>query len=290
MKSLWAIRQSINLAFVHTEDMEKSQEGEYLIRFWLLDSVFTSNSFCQDIVNSLRDHIDGYKHEPHEDGHSDGSDASDGSELNDQFEDALTLQNEDEVETLTEEEIAERKLKSDSLKADGNTAYKSADYEKAVQLYTEALDICPKSLKEERSVLYSNRSAANLQQDLKDQAITDCTESLKLNDTYLKPLIRRAKLHEDTDKLDESLADYQRILEIDPGYAEARSIIPRLNVKIEQRNEKMKEEMLGKLKDLGNMILRPFGLSTRNFQMQQDPGTGSYSVNFNQNPDAQWYL
>lgn len=39
----------------------------------------------------------------------------------------------------------------------------------------------------------------------------------------------------------------------------------------------------GKLKDLGNMILRPFGLSTNNFQVNQDQGTGSYSINFVQN-------
>ena len=35
-----------------------------------------------------------------------------------------------------------------------------------------------------------------------------------------------------------------------------------LQKKVNLRNEKMKEEMFGKLKDLGNMCLGPFGLST----------------------------
>ncbi|XP_036845540.1 tetratricopeptide repeat protein 1 isoform X2 [Oncorhynchus mykiss] len=59
----------------------------------------------------------------------------------------------------------------------------------------------------------------------------------------------------------------------------------RLPQQIHERNEKLKDDMMGKLKDLGNMFLRPFGLSTSNFQVNQDSGTGSYSVNFVQNPN-----
>jgi hypothetical protein len=76
----------------------------------------------------------------------------------------------------------------------------------------------------------------------------------------------------------------KKILELDPGNGDALSASHRLPPLISDRNEKLKEEMLGKLKDLGNVFLRPFGLSTNNFNLQQDPNTGGYSVNFQQNP------
>ena len=59
-------------------------------------------------------------------------------------------------------------------------------------------------------------------QDQKSSAIEDCTKALELNPGYLKCLLRRAELYEKTDKLDEALGDYQKILEMDPGVHTAR--------------------------------------------------------------------
>ncbi|KAI0188291.1 hypothetical protein EV127DRAFT_497981 [Xylaria flabelliformis] len=62
-----------------------------------------------------------------------------------------------------------------------------------------------------------------------------------------------------------------------------RSLPPRTKA----AQEKEMGEMWGKLKDLGNGILKPFGLSTDNFQMVKDEKTGGYSMNFNQNSKPQ---
>jgi hypothetical protein len=51
---------------------------------------------------------------------------------------------------------------------------------------------------------------------------------------------------------------------------------------LQARQDKMKDEMLGKLKELGNSLLGKFGLSLDNFKAEQDPATGGYSIKFNQ--------
>lgn len=50
--------------------------------------------------------------------------------------------------------------------------------------------------------------------------------------------------------------------------------------RIGKAREKEMAEMMGKLKELGNGILKPFGLSTDNFNFVKDPKTGGYSMNF----------
>ncbi|NXS40597.1 TTC1 protein, partial [Balaeniceps rex] len=107
--------------------------------------------------------------------------------------------------------------------------------------------------------------------------------AVELDPNYIRALLRRAELYEKTEKLDEALEDYKAVLEKDPSVHQAReacmsSLCLILNVLSLLFN-------VGKLKDLGNLVLRPFGLSTENFQIKQDSSTGSYSINFVQNPN-----
>ncbi|XP_072119785.1 tetratricopeptide repeat protein 1 isoform X2 [Mobula birostris] len=186
---------------------------------------------------------------------------------------------------LPEEEKKRRQSESLTLKEVGNEQFKKGEYPEAENSYTEALGICPACHQKDRSILYSNRAAARMKLGNKEDAISDCTKAIELNPNYIRAFLRRAELYEKTEKLDEALQDYKTIVEKDPSVVQAREACMRLPQQIEERNEKMKEEMLGKLKDLGNMVLRPFGLSTDNFLLQKDPNSGSYSINFVQNPN-----
>ncbi|CAD6996439.1 tetratricopeptide repeat protein 1 [Ceratitis capitata] len=185
---------------------------------------------------------------------------------------------------LSPEQLQQNKEESDRMKLKANELFKTDEALSAIEIYTNALHICPTTYTKERAILYGNRAAAKIKLDSKKSALDDCTKAIELWPDYVRAIIRRAKLCESEDRLEDALADYQRVCELEPSHKEAREAVSRLPEQINERNERLKTEMLSKLKDLGNMFLKPFGLSTNNFQMQQDPTTGSYSVNFQQNP------
>ena len=81
-------------------------------------------------------------------------------------------------------------------------------------------------------------------------------------------------------------ADLDAILELEPANRTVHADRERIRGLVTARDEKLKEEMMGKLKDLGNTALKWFGLSMDNFKAVQDPATGSYSISFQQNPGS----
>ncbi|KAJ4349429.1 TOM (translocase of outer membrane) complex component [Didymosphaeria variabile] len=115
------------------------------------------------------------------------------------IEDELPHVDESTVGSLSEEE---RKEYAAKLKAAGNKAYGSKDYNRAIDLYGQAL-LCKQD-----PVFYSNRAACWNAMSNWDKVIEDTTAAINLDNEYVKALNRRANAYEQVDRNSEALLDY----------------------------------------------------------------------------------
>lgn len=77
------------------------------------------------------------------------------------------------------------------------------------------------------------------------------------------------------------LIDYKACQKICPSDAMINKKVMEYTHKVEELNEKRKNEALKTLKDLGNSLLGKIGLSLDNFKMEQN-SNGSYNIQFKQ--------
>jgi tetratricopeptide (TPR) repeat protein len=116
-----------------------------------------------------------------------------------------------------------------------------------------------------------------------------------INDVHklrTKALLRRAKARHQVGgwaSLQGSQEDYQALSKPPHQLSSldlkaVQGALRKLPTELETAKNTEMADMMGKLKQLGNGILKPFGLSTENFQFTQDQKSGGYSMNFNQNP------
>jgi len=79
--------------------------------------------------------------------------------------------------------------------------------------------------------------------------------------------------------------DYQTLLQLhdktSPEHSNISKALRQLKPRLEAAQKRETDEMMGKLKELGNSILGNFGLSTNNFKFTPN-GQGGYSMNFQQ--------
>lgn len=186
---------------------------------------------------------------------------------------------------------------ANEFKARGNTHFKAGEYEQALLCYTHAIDLCPtattsegsdgttseqldSTTSEQLAVFYANRAACYAKTGEHSNVVDDCSRCLELRPDYVKALMRRALAREALELPTEALEDVKRTLEIESGHREAKQCLPRLEKASAAKLEQQKEEMMGKLKDLGNSILGNFGMSLDNFKAEKDPTTGSYNISF----------
>ncbi|TKR63398.1 hypothetical protein L596_027234 [Steinernema carpocapsae] len=160
-------------------------------------------------------------------------------------------------------------------KARGNDKFGHGDWTGALEHYGKALELCPPEFQEERATYFANRAASQMKLENWKDAIEDCTEAIACGPKNNKALLRRAICYTKDEKdCDKALEDYKKLAELEPQTRNHQKEISRLEAQIAERNEKLKDEMLGQMKNLGNM----FRLSTDNFQLEPQAG-GGYSVN-----------
>ncbi|XP_023895719.1 uncharacterized protein LOC112007582 isoform X1 [Quercus suber] len=202
-------------------------------------------------------------------------DEADSSSQND---DALQQQK----KALEQANDAKALEQANDAKLEGNKLFGDGQFEEALSQYELALQVAPDmpSSSELRSICHANRAICYTKLGKYDETIKECTKSLELNPTYMKSLVRRGEAHEKLEHFEEAIADMKKILELDPSNDQARKNIRRLEPLAAEKREKMKEEMISKLKDMGNSLLGRFGMSVDNFKAVKDPNTGSYSVSF----------
>lgn len=171
---------------------------------------------------------------------------------------------------------------ANEAKLEGNKLFADSQYEEALLKYELALKVAPDipASVELRSICHGNRAICFLKMGNYQDTIKECNRALELNSTYMKALVRRSEAHEKLENYEEALADNKKILELDPSNNQAKKTILHLEPLAAEKREKMKEEMIGKLKEMGNSVLGRFGMSVDNFKAVKDPNTGSYSISF----------
>ncbi|CAL0324428.1 unnamed protein product [Lupinus luteus] len=182
----------------------------------------------------------------------------------------------------SEELIQKGLAQANERKLEGNKFFGEGKYEEALSQYELALQVAPDvpSSVEVRSICHSNRAVCFLKLGKYEDTIKECAKALELNPVYVKALVRRGEAHEKLEHYDEAIADMKKIIEVDPSNDQAKKVIRRLEPLAAEKREKMKEEMIGKLKEMGNSVLGRFGMSVDNFKAVKDPNTGSYSISF----------
>jgi len=107
-------------------------------------------------------------------------------------------------------------VKSEEEKQKGNEFFKKGDFGSAVKHYTEAIKRNPSDAK-----IYSNRAACYTKLMSFDLALADCESSIKMDPTFVKAYLRKAKVLQGMGQQSKVRAVYEKALELDPNCGEA---------------------------------------------------------------------
>ncbi|KAF8165112.1 chaperone [Crassisporium funariophilum] len=103
---------------------------------------------------------------------------------------------------------------ANTLKDQGNKAFAAKDYDKAIELFTEAIAIDPKN-----HVLWSNRSAAKAGKREWEAALSDADECIKANPSWAKGYARKGAALHGARRYDDAIAAFEAGIKLEDSAA-----------------------------------------------------------------------
>lgn len=124
-------------------------------------------------------------------------------------------------------------------KEEGNAAYKKEQYQEAYKLYSEALAIDPQNTVTNAKLHFNkamvaakvlcryfvfrirlknnaiNFSFTTLQLRRLNESVVECSEALKLDENYLKALLRRAASYMELEEFEKAVRDLEKACKLD---------------------------------------------------------------------------
>ena len=151
-------------------------------------------------------------------------------------ESAKNENKESELEENDEEKVAallrqRERQKASFYKEQGNKCLKNGKLNDAIIYYTKGIEADPNN-----ALLYSNRAMANLKLGKNDLVIDDCTESIKLDDSYFKSYLRRASAYRNLGQVEQSEQDFRTVLKLQPDNKEALNELNKLKLVKENKS------------------------------------------------------
>ncbi|CAG9804467.1 unnamed protein product [Chironomus riparius] len=124
---------------------------------------------------------------------------------------------------------------ANTMKEKGNEAFKSSEWENAINFYTKAIKLGEKEKNKELPIFYKNRAAAYLKTESFERAESDCTKSLEYQPNDQKALFRRVQSLEALERFEEAYRDARTIWNNDPNFKPIQPYLERLHKVVQDR-------------------------------------------------------
>ena len=108
-------------------------------------------------------------------------------------------------------------MSAEELKSQGNEWFKLAKYQKAIDCYTQSLEL------EKSPVVLCNRAFAYIKIELPGAALIDADEALQMDPGFAKAYYRKASAHIELGKHKEALKDLKTLVQLVPDDADAKA-------------------------------------------------------------------